>query len=88
MFRSIITVIAFAVLRLCGATVEYRVQRIRPSKATGEPSTKDGTTVKRTRSYREALKKYRSMRIGDDQTAVIRAVATTAQRHGSGVSAS
>ena len=83
--KAIVTFIAVAMLRSIGATVEYRVQRIRPSKATSEQSTKDGTTVLRTASGREAKKKYRSMRIADDQTAVIRAVATIAQRHGSGV---
>lgn len=74
-------------LFVTGASVEYRVQRIRQKKD-GSSTHLDGTTVLRTASYRAASKKYRALRVADTDTVCIRAVVTTNQRHGSGVVAS
>lgn len=82
--KAIITAIF---LFVTGASVQYRVQRLRQNKD-GTTTHLDGTTVLRTASYREASKKYRALRVADTETVCIRAVVTTNQRHGSGVIAS
>jgi len=87
------TIFAALLLRLSGATVEYRVQRIRPKPTVvgtdDSPSrihTTDGITVLRTPSYREAKRKFRATRAAKTDTIKIRLVATVKQRHGNVVS--
>lgn len=84
-----VTTIAAFLLRVSGATVEYRVQRIRPKPTVvGDDEkisrihTTDGITVLRTPNYREAKRKFRSVRASSVDTITIRVVATVKQRHG------
>jgi hypothetical protein len=75
--------LAAFLLRLSGATVEYRVQRVRPDKSdTITHIHKDGSTVLRTPKFREAKAKWKTMRVPDTNTVIIRLVATIRQRHG------
>ncbi len=75
--------LAAFLLRLSGATIEYRVQRVRPDKSDTQTHIhKDGSTVLRTKKYREAKAKWQSMRVPDTDTVIIRLVATIRQRHG------
>lgn len=83
------TYLAAMLLRLSGATVEYRVQRIRPKptvvgddETVSRIHTTDGITVLRTPNYREAKRKFRSVRANAVDTITIRVVATVQQRHG------
>lgn len=83
------TILAAMLLRISGATVEYRVQRIRPKPTVvGDDEnvsrihTTDGITVLRTPNYREAKRKFRSVRAASVDTITIRVVATVKQRHG------
>ena len=76
-------ILAAFLLRISGATVEYRVQRVRPEKAdTLTHIHKDGSTVLRTPKFREAKTKWKAIRVPDDNTVIIRLVATVRQRHG------
>lgn len=68
-------------LRRIGGSVEYRVQRLRSNKGR-VVSSKDGTTLLRTNSFKEAKAKLRKVRVGDDQTVCIRLVAKVAIRMG------
>jgi hypothetical protein len=84
-----VTTLAALLLRLSGATVEYRVQRIRPKptvvgtdEQVSRVHTTDGITVLRTPNYREAKRKFRSMRASNIDTIKIRLVATVKQRQG------
>ena len=83
------TILAAFLLRLSGATVEYRVQRIRPKPTVvgtdDSPSrihTTDGITVLRTPNYFEAKRKFRATRAAKTDTITVRVVATVKQRHG------
>jgi len=81
------TILAALLLRLSGATVEYRVQRIRPKPTVvgddeSRTHTTDGITVLRTPNYREAKRKFRAVRASAVDTITIRVVATVKQRHG------
>lgn len=75
--------LAAFLLRTSGATVEYRVQRLRPDKSdTITHIHKDGSTVLRTPNFREAKAKWKAMRVPDTDAVIIRVVATVRQRHG------
>jgi hypothetical protein len=75
--------LAASLLRLSGASIEYRVQRLRPNTSDSVAHIhKDGSTVLRTKSFREAKRKWQSMRVPDTNTVIIRLVATVRQRHG------
>ena len=86
------TILAAIMLRLSGATVEYRVHRIKPKQANvGEGSfdektmrihTTDGITMMRTQSYFKAKQKFRSLRASDVDWIKIRLVATVKARKG------
>jgi hypothetical protein len=83
------TIIAAFLLRLSGASVEYRVQRIKPKPTivadANEPlrtHTTDGITVLRTPSYFEARRRFRATRAAPTDTITVRVVATVKQRHG------
>ena len=65
-------------LRTTGARVEYRVQRTKNDKTTA----KDGTTILRTPSLREARTRYRNLRVAENDTVLIRVVGIVEQRHG------
>ena len=82
------TILAAMLLRISGATVEYRVQRIRPKptvvgddEKVSRIHTTDGITVLRTPNYREAKRKFRAVRASAVDTITIRVVATVQQRH-------
>lgn len=81
------TIFAAWLLRITGAVVEYRVQRIKAGG--GDTVThihKDGTTVLRSAKYRDAMAKYKSLRVSDTDTVILRMVGTVKQRHGTVVS--
>lgn len=71
------TVLAAALLRSTGASVEYDVRRTYSKQVRGK-----GTSYLTTKSYRAARKKYRSMRAGEGDTLTIQVTATLAKRHG------
>lgn len=70
--------IAEWLLRSMGATVEYRVKRL------GEfhHRVKDGRTLQRSEKLREALRRFRGVRVGSNDTITVQLVAVTHQRHG------
>jgi hypothetical protein len=73
MFR---TIIAAMLLRTTGAQVQYNVRRLHGGKS-GK-----GTTVLRTKKYRDAKRKYKAMRVAITDTITITVEAVVAQRHG------
>lgn len=68
---------AALLLRTTGASVQFTVRRILDGNVRGK-----GSTVLTTPKYREAIAKYKAMRIADTDTITVTVEAIIKQRHG------